>query len=598
MAEPRLKVVIQDGSWSNPSTWNNNEVPVAGDYVSTNSNQVTIDQDVVFYGLTNEPVGPLKSNTSLVFNDEPEGAGVAEDSVGNYQAYLPWSSNTGHTYFPSAPYWTSYSFSESENIIINRYSFSGYSNDHYYNPAEWTFEAYDEISSSWVVLDSVQDTGYGTTYESQELANTVAYNKYRLNIQTARKVSGGTANPGPGAISLRTINLYQKGSYYGTSGGGGNATINGSYNITSTNLPLKSNNYELLYCNTNSPDVVNINSDIGNGYYANTITISGDGTYNFTGDILESPSYNSDRTLAIQVNSAATINFVGDVYGGGYSYAHGIRLSADGATLNLVGDSTGGAGHYTHGIGVYSASTVNITGNLYPYELGGSISGGGIRCNNSSANITIVGNVTSNSLNGDRYGAKVDYANTLDITGNVTAGTGMSAIFSRTINLLTIVGTIRASSNQYGFFANEFGINHTSIFSGPFVSGESGLLPFRVSVLKLIPAFNNYFEFRDTSLNTYTLVAPNAVVDSPNPEDVREGTSYALGTYTGSLAVPQPNQVTLGVATDDTVGTAVLTGDGVWNVLTSTMTTPGSIGERLKNASTVESTGDQLESFL
>jgi hypothetical protein len=32
----------------------------------------------------------------------------------------------------------------------------------------------------------------------------------------------------------------------------------------------------------------------------------------------------------------------------------------------------------------------------------------------------------------------------------------------------------------------------------------------------------------------------------------------------------------------------------IWNVQSSTLTTNGSIGQRLKNASTVESTGDQL----
>jgi hypothetical protein len=36
----------------------------------------------------------------------------------------------------------------------------------------------------------------------------------------------------------------------------------------------------------------------------------------------------------------------------------------------------------------------------------------------------------------------------------------------------------------------------------------------------------------------------------------------------------------------------------VWNVATSAMTTAGSIGERLKNASTVETTGDQLAALL
>jgi hypothetical protein len=65
-----------------------------------------------------------------------------------------------------------------------------------------------------------------------------------------------------------------------------------------------------------------------------------------------------------------------------------------------------------------------------------------------------------------------------------------------------------------------------------------------------------------------------------------------------SLAVPPTNRVSLGIPVDNTVGTAVLTADDVWNAQTSAMNTPGSIGKRLKNASTVDSTGDQLTSLL
>jgi hypothetical protein len=36
----------------------------------------------------------------------------------------------------------------------------------------------------------------------------------------------------------------------------------------------------------------------------------------------------------------------------------------------------------------------------------------------------------------------------------------------------------------------------------------------------------------------------------------------------------------------------------VWDTLTSSLTTAGSIGERLKNSASVASTGDQLEAAL
>jgi hypothetical protein len=87
-------------------------------------------------------------------------------------------------------------------------------------------------------------------------------------------------------------------------------------------------------------------------------------------------------------------------------------------------------------------------------------------------------------------------------------------------------------------------------------------------------------------------------VDNLAPSDVRFGTSYALGTLTGTLRMPVANQVTFGVQVDNTFGNAVLTADGIWNYLVSNLNTPDSIGMRLKNVSTPQTTGEQLEAFL
>jgi hypothetical protein len=62
--------------------------------------------------------------------------------------------------------------------------------------------------------------------------------------------------------------------------------------------------------------------------------------------------------------------------------------------------------------------------------------------------------------------------------------------------------------------------------------------------------------------------------------------------------MPVANQVTFGVQVDNTFGNAVLTADGIWNYLVSNITTPDSIGMRLKNVSTPQSVGEQLEAFL
>lgn len=91
---------------------------------------------------------------------------------------------------------------------------------------------------------------------------------------------------------------------------------------------------------------------------------------------------------------------------------------------------------------------------------------------------------------------------------------------------------------------------------------------------------------------------------SPIEANVRLGTVYGNGTKTGTLAVPAPYQVTLGVPTDNTVGTlvgeiTVVDVPGivaqVWNYdLTQITNTTNGPGQRLLNSATIESTGEQI----
>ena len=79
--------------------------------------------------------------------------------------------------------------------------------------------------------------------------------------------------------------------------------------------------------------------------------------------------------------------------------------------------------------------------------------------------------------------------------------------------------------------------------------------------------------------------------------DVRSGTTYASGLYTGTLAVPLPSQVLAGIPTDATTGTLLMTPQQFWDYLISSGFAVGSIGERLQSASTVATTGTQIASY-
>lgn len=84
----------------------------------------------------------------------------------------------------------------------------------------------------------------------------------------------------------------------------------------------------------------------------------------------------------------------------------------------------------------------------------------------------------------------------------------------------------------------------------------------------------------------------------PLISDVRFGVVFGYETAIGTARVPHPNQVTYGVAVDNTFGNAVLTAASIWDYLISNITVENSIGMRLKNVSTPQITGEQLEAFL
>jgi hypothetical protein len=118
----------------------------------------------------------------------------------------------------------------------------------------------------------------------------------------------------------------------------------------------------------------------------------------------------------------------------------------------------------------------------------------------------------------------------------------------------------------------------------------------------------SYYEFRDNSTlgalppstpaPATRLVSPDTVADSPVPRDVRLGTIYAEGSQTGTMIVPSRDNVAKGVLVDNTTGTAILDADSIWAVPLTSINTLNSIGRRVKNAATVETTGAQIQQTL
>jgi hypothetical protein len=263
------------------------------------------------------------------------------------------------------------------------------------------------------------------------------------------------------------------------------------------------------------------------------------------------------------------------------------------------------------GTSVVTANTITTTAN-FPIEL----------LNNISLNITIngnifgsaVGNVVGLQINGGTYPSFV-------INGNITAQIGAAMVGGSTNSQVTIngVATSSAANNAIAGFINSATNTFTitkavtpdngvaAIFNGSKLAsvtikeieqGVFGQVPIS-GFVRLSTASGAFYKGVTTGSSTRTLSDPADIAGQvPAQTDVRFGVSYQSGAKTGSAYIPSPSSVGFGVPVDNTTGTAALTPASVWNAATSSLTTSGSIGERLKNASTVDTTGDQLAALL
>jgi len=302
------------------------------------------------------------------------------------------------------------------------------------------------------------------------------------------------------------------------------------------------------------------------------------GTYNFGGLSSYTVSANliSGTTIIFTLNQSKNITVIGNISGAT-------------ACINL------------------STGILNFTGNLT-----GSTSGGVMISTSSSGVLNFIGNITG-GLVANANGVQINSPSCI-ITGNITGGNNATAygvlIFSSSGAGLLINGTSFGSAVTAGFNANSQAseitkvsaitngvvglVNGTNTVVQELEFGNSGQSPFTGSVkfknntqikISLILSDNTRYVLSDVN---------NSVNEVPTEANVRQGTSYNSGNKLGTLAVPDPSNVRKDIPTDNTVGTAELTGEDILNAI---LTSENPVAERLRNVSTVQTTGDQISTI-
>ncbi len=371
---------------------------------------------------------------------------------------------------------------------------------------------------------------------------------------------------------------------------------------------------------------VNVSTTVGEVRNDNANSATAGGSFALQNGITLTADAFAGTANAQTVTYAGTVgnsaSFVGDATSGSGGNSRALENSSAG-TLNITGNVTGGSASAAHGVNNTSTGTVNITGNV----TAGSSTGVNGANNNSTGTINITGNVVGGGAN-TANGANNVSTGTMTITGNATGGSVAGALGANNASTgtMTIVGSAFGSNNAIGAnnastgilnvkraVGNDFGIGATGMASvagvvSAVVGAQTRVEEFEYGLLGQAPTTGavscpdqttNVCLVHRLSSTKKTLIDAASVSGAlPAAGDVRFGTTFNQGSTTGTLRVPAAGSVALGVLVDNTTGTAVLTPAAVWDALTSGMTTSGSIGARLKNAATLDSTGQQLADAL
>jgi hypothetical protein len=378
---------------------------------------------------------------------------------------------------------------------------------------------------------------------------------------------------------------------------GGGFVLNGGVTLTissSSAYATRSNNgtgsvsYLITFA-ASSPASSTINGNIGGGTVTNNrgINHSGSGTLNINGNIVGPGNGSAEYGYAIVLSGSGTLNIVGNINGGISNYgAVALYLSGSG-TANVTGSVTAGSGGYGGGtdsnyaIRNVSNSTVNVTGN--------------VSCTSSP------------------YPAISNYSTgVLTVTGSISGGSA-GAVSNDGSGTFTHIGTASAAYNGPAISAGS--ATQNTYLSGPFIGTSAGIVANGAYKWRWISGVGSSYmtvpNYAGTGYkNLYTADNSSSASGQPAASNVRSGIVYGPSNeLTGTCAVPSASNVVIGIPVDNTVGTAVLSAASIQSALeaasvvtlnqqTSSLTTSGSIGERLKLVSTVATVAQQLSDAL
>ena len=349
--------------------------------------------------------------------------------------------------------------------------------------------------------------------------------------------------------------------------------------------------------------IANITSSLN---YGCAILMQNGASLTITGSVTPGFTDTQPQQRTIYSTSTGSLRISGSVLNGGSTYfgstiwlTAATRLDINGSVFGSIGIS----GFYT--IETSAASIITITGSIIgssvqPAAVIGNLSTGTVIIsgsvtsgagglgilNNSTGTIIVTGSVTA--VGG--YGISNASTGIVSVSGSVTAGTGNSGIISTTAGRITVIGPVSSSISFPGVQSTSTTAINT--FTGPFLNRNNRNAVY-AQTLQLVSGSTTSWTFdTETYGEQRTLYTADWPGNFPSTSNVRQGVTFGnTGQFTGTVAIPATSNVLLGVPVGNTTGSASFNTQNVWGVATSSLNAPGSIGERLRNASTAATDG-------
>lgn len=291
----------------------------------------------------------------------------------------------------------------------------------------------------------------------------------------------------------------------------------------------------------------------------------------------------------IELGVGESVDLVGDFLAYSSAKSAVYTTPANAGTVNIIGSTENGSAHatcgrHTGGIMTFTGTAEDrVYSNAYAFKV------------ENDAILEVTGDLVMTG--GEQIYADVGASGRITVIGDQIHA---SNYFIEAVNpaglLVEVFGAITCKDTVYPFIYTAAETGLEVVVSGP-INSMDGAFFSNAAKTKFTNDAATYIEAHNPPDQLHRFYSASYAQTVPAEADVRSGTTFgAGGALAGSCAIPPASSVRAGVPVDDTVGTGALTPQGVWDALTSALTASGSIGERLKTASTVETVGTQWAS--